>query len=272
MVPTILELLKIDAPPEYRGVPQIPVQGTSFAYTFADPTSPTRKQVQHYEVIGDRAIWQQGWKAVAHHKKGAEFNDDKWELYHTDRDFSEAQDLAAANPDRLQRLVKLWWSEAEACGVLPLDDRDTERAFAWFKANAPNRYEYLPGMARVDRLLIPAINERSYTIRADVEFADENAEGVLLSCGNRFGGFSLYCKAGFAAFEYVYSEAVSHVLRAPIIKGRHSVEVSFRRTGKAAGKLMLSVDRSALGSVEIPKVWSTYGVTSGLTCGFAVFL
>jgi arylsulfatase len=269
VVPTVLEAIGIEAPAVYRGVAQMPVQGISLAYTFTEPSAPTRKEVQHYEMVGDRAIWHRGWKAVAHHKKGAEFDDDRWELYHVDQDFSETKDLAATQSEMLKRLVDLWWLEAEKHGVLPLDDRETERAFAWFKANAPSRYEYLPGMARIDRLMVPAINERSYTISARIEADDEAFEGVLLSCGNRFGGFTLFCKGGFAVFEYVYSEAVSHVLRAPVGAGHHVIEVRFRRTGKSAGRLALAVDGTELGSVHIPKVWSTYGITAGLTCGFA---
>jgi arylsulfatase len=269
IVPTFLEMLGIEAPASYSGVPQLPTHGVSMAYTFDDPAAPTRKQTQHYELVGDRAIWHQGWKAVTRHTKGIDFEADQWELYYLDADFSEVNDLAAEQPERLREMVDLWWSEAERFGVLPLDDRETERAFDWFKNNTPTRYEYLPGMARVDRLMIPAITDRSYCISADLDIASNDIEGVILSCGNRFGGFVLYCKDGLIVYEYVYTEAVSYVLRVPVALGRRSVTVQFTRTGKNAGRLGLLINNVEMGAVEIPKTWSTYGVTAGLTCGFA---
>ncbi|HET8579270.1 MAG TPA: arylsulfatase, partial [Methylomirabilota bacterium] len=94
VVPTVLEVLGIEAPTVYCGVPQIPIHGVSLAYTFDAPEASTRKVTQHYEILGDRALWHRGWKAVARHDKGADFDADRWELYHLDKDFSECQDLA----------------------------------------------------------------------------------------------------------------------------------------------------------------------------------
>ncbi len=76
------------------------------------PTAPTTQRVQHYELLGDRALWCDGWKAVARHAKGEDFDADRWELYHTDTDFSECEDLAAAQPQKLRELVDRWWAEA----------------------------------------------------------------------------------------------------------------------------------------------------------------
>ncbi|MDF0522024.1 arylsulfatase [Bradyrhizobium yuanmingense] len=269
IVPTFLELIGIEAPAVHRGTEQIPVQGVSMAYALKDPNTATRKTTQHYELVGDRAIWHRGWKAVTHHVKGDDFAKDRWELYNLDADFSETNDLATIEPERLRELIDLWWAEAEANGVLPLDDRDVERAFEWFKANAPRKCEFLPGMARVDRLLVPAITDRSYTIRADIEVPLGGVEGAILSCGNRLGGFALYCQHGLAVFEYVYTEAVSYILRAPLRAGSRSVLLRFDRKGKNTGELSLYVDNARMASITIPNTWSTYGITAGLTCGFA---
>jgi arylsulfatase len=109
LVPTVLELLRIDAPKVYNDVPQLPVHGNSLAYTFDEPDSPTRKEVQYYEMLGNRAIWHRGWKAVARHKNGTDFDRDRWELYHLDEDYGETRDLAAEQPERLRALIDRWW-------------------------------------------------------------------------------------------------------------------------------------------------------------------
>ena len=124
-------------------------------YTFDNPEEKTRKQVQYYEILGSRAIWADGWKAVTWHKSGADFRKDTWELYHSDVDWSETNNLATSNPEKLKELIDLWWVEAKKYQVLPLDDRRYERA------NDPSRpvaaqtkdiYTYYPNTAIVDRL------------------------------------------------------------------------------------------------------------------------
>ena len=127
VVPTILEVADLPAPTSVNGVKQQPMPGVSMAYTFTDGAAKTRKQSQYYEMLGSRAIWAGGWKAVVWHKKDTPYSEDKWELYHTDEDPTEFNDLAAANPVKLKVLQELWRKEAEANGVFPLDDRRYER-------------------------------------------------------------------------------------------------------------------------------------------------
>ena len=128
VVPTLLEVAGLPAPSSVNGVPQMPLPGVSMAYTFNDANAPTRKKVQYYEMLGSRAIWSNGWTAVTWHKKDSSWDDDKWELYNTDEDFTQSTDLAAKYPDKLKELQDLWWAEAEKYNVLPLDDRRYERA------------------------------------------------------------------------------------------------------------------------------------------------
>ena len=166
-------------------------------------------------------------------------------------------------------MVSLWWAEAEKFGVLPLDDRETERAFDWFKSNAPTRYEYLPGMARADRLMIPATNERNFRICAQLESVTQDTRGVVLACGNRFGGYILYCAAGMVVFDYVYTETKSYSLRASIAPGSMAVEIAFEKTGEKSGRFTLKCNGVVSDTGDVPRTWSTYGVTAGLTCGYA---
>lgn len=268
VLPTVMELAGVQAPQQYRGVEQLPIHGTSMAYTFADAAAPSRRSVQYFEMVGDRALYADGWKAVARHVKGADFDADRWELYRTTDDFAEVRDLAAQEPGRLQAMVERWWQEAERFGVLPLDDRESERALDWFRASAPSRYRYLPGMARADRLMVPAINGRDYRVVADVDFGAGDAQGAILAFGNRFGGLALYCDDGHVVFDYIYSEAKTFRLRMPQLAGRQQVRLSFERTGERAGRFMLGFGEGVAQSVDVPRVWTTYGITAGLTCGY----
>src|SRR5262249_36664714 len=171
-------LVGVEAPTQYRGGPQIPLHGISMAYTF-EADVPTRKEIQHFEMLGDRAIWHRGWKAVARHRKGADFDDDQWELYHLDDDFAEWNELVAAEPHALRTMIELWWSEAGKYGVVPLDDRDWERGAERQRMHRDTRYEYRGDMARIDPLSATDISDRSYVVTASFD-ADEVAEGVIL--------------------------------------------------------------------------------------------
>jgi arylsulfatase A-like enzyme len=269
VTPTVLEVVGTTAPTVYQGVGQLPMHGVSMAYTFDALATPTTRRVQHYELLGDRALWYDGWKAVARHAKGEAFDDDRWELYHVDEDFSECQDLAAREPQKLRELVDRWWAEAGAFEVLPLDDREYERVAANAEARARSRYVYYPGMARIDRLSAPYITDRSWSVTAEVEIAAGGAEGVLLASGSRFAGYVLYVKDGHLVYEYVYAPAVRHTIRsaAAVPTGASVLRYEFRRTGSRRGRGTLVIDGRAVGSVEIPKTWPIHGTTAGVTCG-----
>src|SRR6202047_2813256 len=123
LVPTLLELVGVTAPKDIAGCPQMPIEGESFAGSIADASAPSKASPQYFEMFGHRGLWHGGWKAVAYHPPGTPFENDKWELFHLDKDFSEVEDLAAREPERLAELIKIWWREAEKHNVLPLDDR-----------------------------------------------------------------------------------------------------------------------------------------------------
>ena len=153
IAPTIYELLGISAPEVYRGVAQLPVTGTSMAYSLNDGAADGHKLVQYFEMMGHRAIYADGWKAVTRHTPGVAFGDDTWELYHVELDRSECVDLAAAEPERLAEMVALWWAEADQHGVLPLDDRTVElfgARFQDYSVHRPNRhYTYFPPVSPI---------------------------------------------------------------------------------------------------------------------------
>ena len=268
IAPTVYDILKVEAPALFEGVEQLPVHGTSMRYSFGEAQASTAKESQIFELLGDRAIWHRGWKAVAHHTKGNDFERDTWELYDLDKDFAEIEDLAASQPAKLQELLDLWWDQAKEFNVLPLDDRDWERAAERLKMMPTLAYEFHAGMSRIDRLTSPDITNRSYRITASFD-AQGEAKGVVLAWGSHFGGFVLYLNDGQVHYEYVYCESVSHTIRAgwrpP--EGRAQLELLVTRTGKNAVRASLSANGRELGSVAIPKTWPTHGTTAGLNCG-----
>ncbi len=120
ITPTVLDIAGLEAPPVFDGVCQMPLQGKSIRATFNNPDAPNPRDTQYFELWGSRAIWHNGWAAIAIHTPGADFDHDRWELYHVETDFSESVDLAARHPEKLEQMKKLWWTEAAKNGALPL--------------------------------------------------------------------------------------------------------------------------------------------------------
>ena len=200
IVPTILDILGVDAPETIKGHVQSPFNGVSMRSSLDDPSAPSARKTQFYAMLGSRSIWHEGWKAVTTHPTLAgwgHFNDDQWELYHTDVDRAELNDLAAQHPDRLRELVNIWFSQAGANEAFPLDDRspveilNTPRP----QLTAPrNRYVYYPGTAAVSEWQAVNTRNRSFVIGAVADIPAPGAEGVLFAMGSRFGGHALYVK------------------------------------------------------------------------------
>ena len=232
LVPTLLELVGVGAPAEIAGCAQMPIEGESFARSIADASAPSKSSPQYFEMFGHRGLWHDGWKAVAYHPPGTPFENDKWELFHLDRDFSEVDDLAATEPERLAEMMKLWWSAAEKHNVLPLDDRFGPR-FAENAARfhgARNNFVFHAGMGHVPTDVAPDVRSRSYTIEAHVEIDDAGAEGVLVAHGDATSGYSLYVKDGLLV----------HDLN---IGGGHEIVSSDRRVPPGAHRLGVHVER-----------------------------
>ena len=232
LVPTLLELVGIDAPAQIAGTPQMPIEGVSFARSITDAMAPSKPQPQYFEMFGHRGLWHDGWKAVAYHPPGTPFENDKWELFHLDGDFSEVEDLAAQRPERLAEMIKLWWSEAEKHNVLPLDDRFAAR-FAENAARfqgARNNFVFHAGMGHVPTDVAPDVRSRSYTIEAHVEIDATGAEGVLIAHGDATSGYSLYIRDGLLV----------HDLN---IGGGHEIVRSNRKVPSGAHRLGVHVER-----------------------------
>ncbi|MGH9014840.1 MAG: arylsulfatase [Acidimicrobiia bacterium] len=271
VVPTVLEVVGVEAPAVLDGVPQLPIAGTSFAYTFDDADSPGRKPVQHYEMFGNRAVWAGGWKAVAAHQRDVHyvfphpFEEDRWELYHLDEDFSELRDLADQHPEKVAELVERWWVEAGKHNVLPLDDRGAFRA-QWPQERTV--FTYYPGMAGIHPMVAGRTFNRNHTITAEVERPDASAEGVLLALGGRFAGWTLYVKDNRLVYEYNFVEleryAVTSTREVPV--GASTLQMRFDLTGRRQGKATLLIDGAVAGEGTISRMCGVTGLEP-LDCG-----
>jgi arylsulfatase A-like enzyme len=209
LVPTMLDALGVEPPEAIGGHTQSHFDGISMRYSFDAGSLPTARETQFYSMLGSRAIWHDGWKAVTDHPTlsgWSHFARDKWELYHTEVDRSELHDLAAEEPDRLRELTLLWYAEAGSNDAFPLDDRSALELLTTPRPQlspARNRYVYYPGIADVPESQAANLRNRSYAVAAVVDIPDGNAEGVLFAHGSRFGGHALYVKEN--RLHYVYS-------------------------------------------------------------------
>jgi arylsulfatase A-like enzyme len=209
VVPTILDCLGVAAPEAIKGHAQSRIDGVSMRYCFDDPSAPSARPTQFYSMLGSRAIWHDGWKAVTTHPTisgWSHFNDDTWELYHTDVDRSELHNLADEHPEKVREMVNLWFAEAGDNGAFPLDDRTPLEVLRTPRprlTSPRDRYTYYPDAADVPETQAVNIHNRSYSIGALVDIPAAGAEGVLFAHGARFGGHSLYVKD--SRLHYVYS-------------------------------------------------------------------
>ena len=269
IAPTIYEAIGVQAPAVYRGYEQMPIAGTSLAYTFDEPEAPGRKSVQYFEMTGHRAIYEDGWKAVTRHESGTPFEDDRWELYHLDSDISECHDLAEAEPERLAALIELWWSEATEHGVLPLDDRTLELFGARYRDRSPHpasrHYTYRLPLSPVPAQVAPGLAGRSWDLVATID-REKGQNGVLCAIGNAASGLSVFLLDDHLVFDYnCFGE--HHVVRsdAPVPDGPSTVGVEFRR-GKPGGTATLLIDGAATGTLEVPFVMRMISST-GMSLG-----
>lgn len=212
LAPTIYEVAGIEPPQELAGIPQMPIHGTSLAYTLADPGGSIRRGSQYFEMFGNRGIWVDGWKAVTHHAKGADYADVEWELYHLDADFSETHNLAASYPDKLRELIELWWVEAGRYDVLPLDDRSVELFRAPPVPGSPKlraRFAYYPPVSHIEPSVAPPF-EHARWHRIEAELSGPK-DGVIVGYGNAASGFVLYVQQGVLRYEYNAAGGVTTV-------------------------------------------------------------
>jgi arylsulfatase len=268
LTPTLLEVVGVKPPKAINGVAQMPIEGTSFAASLKDAKAPSKKAPQYFEMFGHRGLVQDGWKAVAFHPMGSSFDQDQWELFHLDKDFSETDDLAGKEPARLKSMIAEWWRQAEAHQVLPLDDRFAPR----FADNAkrfhgPRRhFVFHAGMGHVPTDVAPDVRSRSYTIEADARI-DEATEGVLIAHGDMTCGYALYIKNRHLTYDMNIG-GQHHVIVSdrPVPPGNRRLGLRMRR--KAGRNLAtLLIDGEAVGGFDEQNGFVSFISWSGLDIG-----
>lgn len=272
LLPTLLETIGVAAPHVINGVAQMALEGSSFAATFHDARAVTGKHTQYFEMFGHRGLWHNGWKAVAYHQPYTPFENDTWELYHLDQDFAENHNVADRHPERLKQMIAMWWEQAEAHQVLPLDDRFAER-FAENGARVHagrRRYEMWAGMGHVPTDVAPDVRSRSYTITAYVDIPDSSqggAEGVLIAHGDSTTGYSLYVQNGHLVHDL--NIGGSHQLvtsNIPVSAGTRTLGFRMRRDGEF-GTATLLIDGEAVGEMLTKDYFRVFISWSGLDIG-----
>lgn len=284
IVPTILDCCGVKMPDVVNGVGQTPLAGVSMRYSFDTADAPTTKETQYYEMLGTRGLWHQGWKVVAEHgpmpSAIGDFGNDRWQLFHTDEDRSEAHDLADQHPDKVQELVRLWMEEAERYDVLPLNDLSIlDFMTGGWEFNIPvppsGQYTYYPGTSAIPERSAANTHGVSWKAIAEVELTESSA-GVIFAHGSRFGGHALYVRDG--KLHYVYNflgippeQRLVADLPGP---GTHLVGVSFtkERQGEyreSHGPARLHIGDQVVDEAEIRTMTSHFSLCGeGLCIGF----
>lgn len=248
VAPTILEATQLPAPSMINGVSQIPMDGVSMLYAAKDAAAEDRHKIQYFEMFGNRAIYHDGWLARVVHmvpwvgKPRNSFQEEEWELYHVDEDFSLTNNLAADQPEKVKEMQDLFEKEAIANNVYPLDDRLYER----FNAAIAGRPDLMgdrksltlaDGMEGILENTFLNVKNTSKTIVAHVKL-NGNDKGIILCQGGKFGGWALYMNDGKPAYTYNYFGLQRYTIEASkaVANKNAQIKLEFAYDGGGTGK------------------------------------
>jgi arylsulfatase A-like enzyme len=287
LMPTFMEIAGIAEPKVVNGYIQRPIEGTSFAYTFAKGAEklPSRRTQQYFEMFGNRAMYSNGWMACCRHGRlpwetsgSSGFDEDEWELYNIEEDFSQAVDLAKKEPQKLRELQDLFMADAAKYNVLPLDDRFAERLDVTLRPSYfANRdvVTFYSGMTRLPEGSGPKLVGVPFTMTSLVEVPKKNAEGVIFALGGDAAGFSLFLWEGKARFHYNFFGIKRYDVVSPktLAPGKHKIEVVFTPTAPKPGspaKVELRIDGKSVAKgridEQVPQRCGTETMDVGMDC------
>lgn len=276
LMPTILEAAQIPVPTTMNGVTQQVIDGLSLLPGFNDPGAASEDRTQYFEMLGNRAMYRDGWMAsttptrlpwrVLHWGPSA-LGTESWELYHVDQDFTQAFDLAKQHPEKLRELQELFWTEAEKNHVLPLDDRfierlsltnDTGQSVRPSLTAGRSSFTYYQGAIAINEANAPNIKNRSYTITVHAQIPETGAAGVLVAQGGATAGWSLYVsRDGAPIYTYVFANKRTTITGGQRLPAGNAVirfEFSADGVGRGMGGTgVLLVDGKAIGEAHIDK-------------------
>lgn len=266
ILPTVLEATGIEQPFSVYGIQQAPIEGESMVYSWDNPSDPSARKTQYFEMFGNRAIYHDGWVAtttppvppwVSVAEPLDPIKDFKWELYNIDEDFSQAKDLSKEHPDKLKQLQGLFLVEATKYNVLPIDNSKAERLDV---KNRPSlttgrdAFTYHQGMTRIPEGAAPDIKNKSWKLIAEVEVPKEGAEGVIITQGGRFSGWGLYFKDSTPIFHYNLAGVERYNVKGEKLSpGKHKIVFEFKyndtkKTPGQGGEATLLVDGKKVGT------------------------
>jgi arylsulfatase A-like enzyme len=246
VVPTLLEASGIRAPEEVDGIKQKPIEGTSFAYTFdaANANKPSEHKTQYFEMMGDRALYHEGWMASTKVMRppweiaggvGADPMNFPWELYDLNTDWTQFEDVAAKNPQKLKEMQELFMKEAKKYEVLPLDTTVVTRLILPRPSIIAGRnvFTWTVPMTGTPLGDAPSVLNASYNFKAEVDIPDGGAEGMLITQGGRFGGYGFYVLQSKPVFTWNLLDLKRIKWEGPeaLAPGKHTLEFDFKYDG-----------------------------------------
>jgi arylsulfatase A-like enzyme len=268
---TLYEIAGVRFPNVVDGVRQIPLDGASFEYTFDAPLAPSHHRLQVFEQDGNRAIYRNGWMAVARHTvpwlpvTNEDFVHDKWELYNLEDDFSQAHDIATRYPGKLRDLEKLFNIEAQSNNIFPLSSR---YVYAPGISANKKKFAYFPDFPRTRSDTAPDFSQ-SHRITAEVLIPEVGAEGVIITDGSRYSGFALYIKKGRLIYEEVGARRHVITSAASVPSGHVILGYEFVRDNAQTGIGRLYIDGRLVGEAQQEPVeaWGTFGIGQAYVSG-----
>jgi len=271
VAPTVLEAAGLPQPVSVNGIQQDPIEGTSMLYSFNDAKAPEQHDVQYFEIMGNRGLYYKGWTAVTKHytpwinTPRPPFDADVWELY-SDKDWSQAKDLAKEMPAKLHELQRQWLIEAARYKVLPLDDRLFEKLnpdLAGRPVLIKGKTQLLVGgMGRLSENCVLNLKNKSHSVTAEIVVPEKGAEGVIVCQGANIGGWSLYAKNGKLKYCYNWGGFKTFIIESkdPLPAGQHQVRMEFAYAGGGlgkGGKVTLYTDGKKVGEGNVDATLAT---------------
>ncbi len=270
IVPTILQITGIKAPDTVDGIKQAPIEGVSMAYTFpkANADLPSRHHTQYFEMMGDHAIYHDGWIASTKvmrapwnlvGKVSLDPANYPWELYDLNNDWTQYDNVAAKYPGKLAAMEKLFWKEAKEYQVLPLDASGASRFATPRPSITAGRsvFTYSGELAGVPNGNAPNLLDTSYSIKAEVDIPQDGAEGMIVTQGGRFAGYGFYLLKDKPVFLWNLFDMkrVRWEGDKPLTPGQHTLEFDFKYDGLGLGTLafndMSGIGRGGTGTLKV---------------------
>ncbi len=293
LVPTLYEAIGVSPPETLNGIVQKPIEGVSFLKSLTEANAKETRPTQYFELLVNRGIYHDGWMAssrsfVPWAPVRGDFDpiNAKWELYHINKDFTQADNVASQNPDKVKELEALFWKEAEKYHVLPLDWRAVERLNAELQgrprlAGKRNKFTFYPGQIALPDGASPPVLNKSFSITADIEIPDSGADGMIYTHGGLTGGLGIYLRDGKANFVYNYLAIDRNTITSePLPKGKVRLSINFAYQGKPGERgnpasVVITANGKKVGEGKIPKTVPLQfslgeGVDVGMDSGSAV--